>query len=86
MTDRPTISLPSKLTIAQLRDELDELRALLAWGNDPCIYCGLASCDMARCEKGFPGCERSRDMGKLPLKRGWAKWSGKDRRGRSSDR
>lgn len=56
------------------------LRALLAWGNDPCVHCGLQSADMARCGMGFPGCARSADMGKFPLRRGWARWTGRERR------
>ena len=66
----------------RLQDENSLLRALLAWGSDPCIHCSLASCDMARCAKGFPGCWRSEDMELRKDKRAWAKWSGQDRRGR----
>lgn len=38
------------------------LRAYLAYGSDPCIYCGLDKADMAKCRCGFPGCERADDM------------------------
>lgn len=48
--------------IEKLRAENDKLRALLANGSDPCIYCGLPKPDMARCEHGFPGCGRADDM------------------------
>lgn len=48
--------------IEKLRAENDKLRALLANGSDPCIYCGLPKADMAKCEHGFPGCGRADDM------------------------
>lgn len=63
-----------------LRDENTLLRALLAWGNDPCAYCGLQSSDMSRCLRGFPGCFRSDDMQLRTDKRGWARWTGTERR------
>jgi len=64
----------------RLQEENALLRALLAWGNDPCVYCGIQSCDMSRCARGFPGCWRSEDMDLRYDKRGWARWSGPDRR------
>jgi hypothetical protein len=42
--------------------ENDTLRAYLAYGSDPCIYCGLDKGDMAKCQSGFPGCARADDM------------------------
>lgn len=46
----------------EVQKENDKLRALLAWGGDPCIYCGLPRSDMGKCERGFPGCARGDDM------------------------
>jgi hypothetical protein len=65
-----------------LRIESDKLRALLAWGSDPCIYCGLEREDMARCNSGFPGCARSDDM-----QRNWEaeQWPQKVRKARDED-
>lgn len=54
-------------------DENDILRALLAWGSDPCIYCGLPAADMGKCQSGFPGCGRADDMMVRPDKEGWTK-------------
>jgi len=48
--------------IEKLREENDTLRALLAWGDDRCVYCGLAKADMGKCAHGFPGCSRADDM------------------------
>ena len=48
--------------IEKLRAENDAMRALLAYGSDPCVYCGLPKADMARCVHGFPGCGRADDM------------------------
>ena len=48
--------------IEKLREENDKMRALLAYGSDPCVYCGLPKDDMARCAHGFPGCGRADDM------------------------
>ena len=39
-----------------------ELRALLAHGSDPCIYCGLPAKELSKCVMGFPGCGRADDM------------------------
>ena len=50
------------MTDEKLRDENDHLRALLAWGTDPCIYCGLSAETMGQCVRGFPGCARADDM------------------------
>lgn len=47
---------------AKLREENDKMRALLAYGSDPCVYCGLTKADMAKCAHGFPGCGRADDM------------------------
>ena len=47
---------------AATRAENDKMRALLAYGSDPCIYCGLTKADMAKCKSGFPGCGRADDM------------------------
>ena len=49
-------------TEAEVRAENDKLRGLLAWGTDPCIYCGQRASDMGKCASGFPGCARSDDM------------------------
>jgi len=93
--DKPATQVTEQLKVAcqnceLLQAKLDEallltketelLRSLLAWGNDPCIYCGLQSCDMSRCSYGFPGCNRSHDMQTYKDKRGWARWKGQDRR------
>lgn len=48
--------------IEKLRAENDKMRALLAYGSDPCVYCGLSKADMAKCALGFPGCGRADDM------------------------
>lgn len=37
------------------------LRAALANSELPCVYCSLPASDMAKCESGFPGCERAED-------------------------
>lgn len=54
------------MTVGQERDELraenNNLRALLAYGTDPCIYCGLQAEDLPKCSSGFPGCARADDM------------------------
>jgi hypothetical protein len=42
--------------------ENNELRACLAHGSDPCIYCGLPKAELASCRYGFPGCARADDM------------------------
>ena len=42
--------------------ENDRLRYILAKSNEPCLYCGLAASDMAKCAGGFPGCGRMDDM------------------------
>lgn len=52
--------------LAQLRAENDKLRALLANGSDPCVYCALSKADMGKCRSGFPGCGRADDMSCAP--------------------
>jgi hypothetical protein len=56
-----------------IREENDKLRALLAWGTDPCIYCGLRASDMHKCASGFPGCARSDDMQADWSKENWTR-------------
>ena len=46
--------------LEEARQENDKLRALLAYSDSPCVYCGLA--EMSRCLYGFPGCGRADDM------------------------
>lgn len=53
--------------------ENDELRGLLAWGSDPCVYCGLQAADMSRCSHGFPGCARADDRMAAPECEGWTR-------------
>ena len=48
--------------MSDIERENTRLRGLLAWGTDPCIYCGLSRGDMYKCASGFPGCARSDDM------------------------
>lgn len=48
--------------IEALEAENNRMRALLAYGSDPCVYCRLPKADMARCANGFPGCGRADDM------------------------
>lgn len=55
-----TIALTQK--VKDLAAENDRMRALLAYGSDPCVYCGLPKDDMAKCASGFPGCGRADDM------------------------
>ena len=42
--------------------ENDDLRAALADSLQPCIYCGLAATEIAKCKHGFPGCGRMDDL------------------------
>ena len=48
--------------LERLRCENARLRKLLADAPIPCVYCGLARQDIARCCSGFPGCGRADDM------------------------
>jgi hypothetical protein len=48
-------------TFDEISLENDALRQLLAQSDAKCPYCGLASEDMAKCERGFPGCARADD-------------------------
>lgn len=47
--------------IETLSKENDKLRASLANGREPCVYCHLSREDWPKCEKGFPGCSRADD-------------------------
>lgn len=55
-----TIALTQKVN--DLAAENDRMRALLAYGSDPCVYCRLPKAEMAKCAHGFPGCGRADDM------------------------
>lgn len=51
--------------LRQAADAMGEnvtLRRIVANSSDLCVYCGLAKADMAKCERGFPGCARADDM------------------------
>ena len=48
--------------VGKLTDENDRLRGIIAKSDLPCLYCGLAAADMAKCPSGFPGCGRGDDM------------------------
>lgn len=48
--------------VERLTRENDQLKYILAKSGEPCIYCGLATRAMARCESGFPGCARADDL------------------------
>lgn len=48
--------------IAELEQENDKLRGIIANAPIPCIYCKLPKDDMAKCRSGFPGCARADDM------------------------
>lgn len=37
------------------------LRAALAHSKSPCVYCSLPAEDWAKCQSGFPGCDRADD-------------------------
>ena len=80
MSPEPPNAEAEEDELHRLQDENSLLRAMLAWGSDPCIHCSLQSCDMSRCKLGFPGCHRSDDMHLRYDKRGWARWNGPDRR------
>ena len=54
--------LQSTANEQKLKEENDKLRALLAWGSDPCIYCGFPKEGMTHCQHGFPGCMRADDI------------------------
>lgn len=59
----PDSTVESYITnIEKLRAENDKMRALLAYGSDPCVYCRLPKVEMAKCAHGFPGCARADDM------------------------
>lgn len=64
------IKLPSlgdvEKNLAMLRVENDRLRAALANGSGPCIYCALPKDEWAKCARGFPGCSRSDDAMMCP--------------------
>lgn len=47
---------------AELEAENSRLRAALAVSKDPCVYCSLPAEEMAKCQHGFPGCDRADDM------------------------
>lgn len=64
------------MTEEGLRKENDRLRALLAFGNDPCVYCALPAKDMIKCVSGFPGCARGDDMMACTELKGWADATG----------
>lgn len=51
-----------KAQVSGLTEENDKLRALLAKGKGPCIYCQLPAEDIAKCQHGFPGCGRMDDL------------------------
>lgn len=48
--------------IAQLTRENDFLRAVIGNSAKECMYCGLGAEDQARCQSGFPGCDRADDQ------------------------
>lgn len=47
--------------IERLKAENTRIRAALAVSKDPCIYCSLPAEDWAKCQHGFPGCDRGDD-------------------------
>jgi hypothetical protein len=51
-----------EITIAQLREDNDTLRGILAFENVNCLYCQLPLNEMVKCQSGFPGCARADDM------------------------
>ena len=51
--------LEAELTAA--REENKRLRAALAQSDQPCAYCSLPADEWAKCESGFPGCDRADD-------------------------
>lgn len=52
--------------LTQLTAEIARLRAALAHSKDPCAYCSLPAEELAKCERGFPGCGRADDMTGCP--------------------
>lgn len=46
---------------ARLVKENDILRASIANGKEPCIYCTLPREEWSKCQSGFPGCARADD-------------------------
>jgi len=70
MSDEPTVVL-AESQLAEVSKENDKLRGLLAWGNDPCVYCTLPRAEMQRCRSGFPGCARGDDMMAMPDLKDW---------------
>lgn len=47
--------------IEEIREENTRLRAALAQSPGACIYCQLSKEDWAKCQHGFPGCDRGDD-------------------------
>jgi hypothetical protein len=47
--------------LARIQAENTRLRAALANSELPCVYCTLSSEDWAKCQYGFPGCDRADD-------------------------
>ncbi|UYW33675.1 hypothetical protein [Methylorubrum extorquens] len=47
--------------LADALAENDRLRAALANSGGPCAYCNLSREDWAKCQSGFPGCDRADD-------------------------
>jgi hypothetical protein len=41
--------------------EIARLRAAIAQSKSPCIYCSLPAEEWAKCQHGFPGCDRADD-------------------------
>lgn len=55
-----------KAKVEKVTTENTYLRAALATSKDPCIYCQLPAEEMAKCERGFPGCARADDLSGCP--------------------
>mgnify|MGYP003342026569 CR=1 FL=1 len=54
------------MNIEELQKENDYLRASLANGNGPCVYCNLPKSEWGKCTSGFPGCGRADDASLCP--------------------
>lgn len=52
--------------LADLRIENDHMRAALANGPGPCVYCDLPRGEWNKCTSGFPGCARGDDAALCP--------------------
>jgi len=53
VTHKDYVSVPIK--------EFESLKALVANGGGPCLYCALPKSEWSKCARGFPGCARGDD-------------------------